>query len=109
MTSAREYKLMKLSNREIDLVEGIGQLRRQKMKGLIGIVVVLAVYWVLRYVGVLSSVEIPIDTFLIFYVALQIGNTYSRFQPEDRYVELLRRYVNSDSEAITSLAERKKQ
>jgi len=109
MTSAREDEIVKLSSRELKLVEGMGRLHQQKMKGLVGIVIVLAVYWVLRYVGVLSSVEIPIDTLLIVYAAIQIGNSYSVFQPEDRYVELLRRYVNSDSEAITALAERNKQ
>lgn len=98
---------MKLSNRELDLVEGIGQLQKQKIKGLVGVVVVLVAYWILRFAGVLQNVDIPFDSLLIIYLAIHIGNTFTNLRAEDRYVELLRRYVNNDADTLSNLAERK--
>lgn len=98
---------MKLSNRELDVVESIGRVQEQKKTGLIVLVVVLAVYWVLRYTGVLQSVEIPFDSLLVFYLAIQIGNTFGYVRIEDRSVELLRRYVNNDADTLAALSKRK--
>ncbi len=44
---------MKLTDGELKLVANIDQLRKQKIKGLIGVTVVLVVYWILRYVELL--------------------------------------------------------
>ncbi len=98
---------MKLTNRELDLVENIDQLQKQKLKGLVGVVVVLVIYWILRYVGVLREFDIPFDSLMIFYVALHVGNTFSNIRSEDRYVELLRRYVHNDAETIAAISARK--
>lgn len=97
---------MKLSNRELDVVESIDHLQEQKKKGLIGVVIVLAVYWALRYTGVLQSVDVPLDSLLFFYLVIHVGNTFTNLRIEDRYVELLRRYVNNDADALAALATR---
>ena len=98
---------MKLTNRELDLVEGIGRIQKGKIMELIVIVVGLAVYWTLRYFGVLENVEIPVDSLLFIYLIISGSGAFSNLRTEDRYVELLRRYVNNDAETITALAERK--
>ncbi|MCP5091072.1 MAG: hypothetical protein GY949_09140 [Gammaproteobacteria bacterium] len=97
---------MKLSNRELNLVAGIDHLQRQKIKGLIGVLIVLAVYLVLRYVDVLEAFDIPFDSLMLLYAAFHVGNTFSKISIEDRYVELLRRYVNDDADAISALSDR---
>ena len=99
---------MKLSNRELDLVEGIGQIQKQKITGLIGVLVVLAAYLILRLVGVLQAFDIPFDSLLFAYFLIHVGSTFSNVRAEDRYVELLRRYVNDDADALSALAERNK-
>ena len=98
---------MELTNSELKLVENIAQLRRQKIKGLVGVAIVLVIYWVLRYAGVLREVDIPFDSLLIIYLAFLVGDTFSNVRAESRYVELLRRYVNNDADTIITLSERK--
>ncbi len=98
---------MKLTNRELELVENIDHLQRQKIKGLIGVIVVLFAYWLLRYAGVLNALDVPIDSLLVFYVAFIVGNTFANLRTADRHVELLRRYVNNDAVALAALSERK--
>ncbi len=98
---------MKLTNRELDLVESIGEIQKGKIVELILIVVGLAVYWALRYFGVLENVEVPVDSLLFIYLIISGSGVFSNVRTEDRYVELLRRYVNNDAETITALAERK--
>ena len=100
---------MKLSKRELDLLANIGRNQKQKVKGLIGAVIALASYFVLRYLGVLDGIDIPFDSLMFVYIAFHIGYTFSGIRPEDRYVELLRRYVNNDAEAVSALSERKLQ
>lgn len=97
---------MKLTNRELDLVKSIDHLQRQKIRGLVGLVIVLVVYWILRYVGVLRELDVPFDSLLMFYLAFHVVGAFSNIHREDRIVELLRRYVNDDSEAIVAMAER---
>ncbi len=98
---------MKLSRREIDLVANISQLHKRKIKGLVGILIVLAIYWALRYAGVLHVIDIPFDSLMLLVVAYYIGSTFSRIRPEDRYLELLRKYVDNDADAMVALSERK--
>ena len=98
---------MKLTNSELKLVENIDQLRKQKIKGLVGVTIVLAVYWILRYAGVLREIDIQFDSLLIICLAFLVGDTFFNTRAESRYVELLRRYVNNDADAIAALSERK--
>lgn len=98
---------MKLTNSELKLVKNIDQIRKQKIKRLVGVAAVLVVYWVLRYVDVLRVVEIPVDSLLIIYLAILAGEAFSNVRPESRYVELLRRYVNNDADTIEALSKRK--
>ncbi len=98
---------MKLTNSELKLVRNLDQLRKQKIKGLAGVAIVLVLYWVLRYAGVLREVDVPLDSLLFFYIAFLAGDTFSNLRPESRHLELLRRYVNNDAETITALSERK--
>ncbi len=98
---------MKLTNSELKLVKNIGQLRKQKIKGLVSVAIVLVVYWVLRYSGVLREVDIPLDSLLFIYLCFLIGDTFSNIRAESRYAELLRRYVNNDADTITALSESK--
>jgi hypothetical protein len=98
---------VKLTNRELDLVENIDHLQRQKIKGLIGVIVVLFAYWLLRYAGVLNTIDVPFDSLLFIYVAFIVGNTFANLRSEDRHVELLRRYVNHDAVTLAALSERK--
>ena len=98
---------MKLTNRELDLIENIGRIKRGKIVELVLIVVGLAAYWALRYFGILENVEIPVDSLLFIYLIISGSGAFTNVRTEDRYVELLRRYVNNDAETITALAERK--
>lgn len=98
---------MKLTNRELKLVRDLDYLRDQKIKGLVGVAIVLVLYWVLRYAGVLREVDIPFDSLLIVYLAFLAGDAFSNFRAESRYLELLRRYVNNDAETIMALSERR--
>jgi hypothetical protein len=67
---------------------------------------VLIIYWVLRYAGVLREIVIPFDSLLFIYFGFLVGDTFSNLRTENRYVELLRRYVNNDADTITALSER---
>ncbi len=98
---------MKLTNSKLKLVENIDQFRKQKVKGLVGVAIVLVVYWILRYAGILREVEIPVDSLLILYLAILAGDAFSNVRQESRYVELLRRYVNNDANTITAPSQRK--
>ena len=98
---------MKLTNRELDLFEGIGKIRKGKIMELIVLVIGLAVYWLLRYLEVLDRVEIAVDSLLVIYLVIIGSGVFSNVRTEDRYVELLRRYANNDADTITALAERK--
>lgn len=98
---------MKLSNREFNLVENIERLRKRKFEGLVGVVIILLAYWALRYAGVLTAVDVPFDSLLIFYVAFIVGGGFANLRTEDRHVGLLRRYVNNDADTLAALSERK--
>ena len=98
---------MKLSNRELVLVENIDHLQKRKVRGLLGVVVVLLVYWLLRYAGVLTAIDVPFDSLLVFYVAFVVGGGFANLRTEDRHVELLRRYVNNDADTLAARSERK--
>ncbi len=98
---------VKLTNRELDLIENIGEIQKGKIVELVLLVVLLAVYWALRYFGVLENVEIPIDTLLVIYLVIRWSGVFTNVRTEDRYVELLSRYVNNDADTIAALAERK--
>ena len=97
---------MKLTSRELKLVKNLDRPRKQKIKGLVGVAIVLIIYWVLRYAGVLGQVDIPFDSLLIIYFGFLVGDTFSNLRTESRYVELLRRYVNNDADTLTALSER---
>jgi hypothetical protein len=99
---------MNLSNSELKLVEDLDQIRKRKIKGLAAVAIVLVVYWILRYVGVLESVDIPVDSLLIIYFGFLVGDTFSNLRSESRYAELLRRYVNNDPDTLLVLSERNK-
>lgn len=98
---------MKLTNRELDLIEGIGKIRKGKIMELVVLVIGLAVYWLLRYFGVLDRVQIDVDSLLVIYLVIIGSGVFSNVRTEDRYVELLSRYVNNDADTIAALAERK--
>ena len=98
---------MKLTNRELDLLRSLDNRQRKKIIGLISVVIVLLLYWALRYFDVLRDVEISLDSLLIVYLAFNVGATFGNVTTDDRNVELLRRYVNNDAQAIADLAERK--
>ena len=98
---------MKLTNNELKLVKSLDQPRKQKIRNLVGVTIVLVVYWVLRYAGVLSAVDVPIDSLLVVYVAFLAGDAFSNFRAESRYLELLRRYVDNDAETIAALSDGK--
>ena len=102
----RLEKCVKLTNRELDLVKNIDHLQRRKIRGLVGVVVVLLAYWLLRYAGILAAIDIPFDSLLIFYVAFLVGSGFGNLRTEDRHVELLRRYVNNDADTLAALSER---
>lgn len=99
---------MKLSNSELKLVENIDHLQKRKIQGLIGVVVVLLAYWLLRYAGVLKAIDVPFDSLMIFYVAFIFGGGFANLRAEDRHAELLRRYVNNDADTLAALSEMKK-
>jgi purine-cytosine permease-like protein len=98
---------MKLSGRELKLIEELDLYRKQKIQGLLAVVVVVIAYWGLRYAGVLGRVEVPIDSLLILYVVFLASDAFSNVRRESRYVDLLRRYVNNDAETIEALSERR--
>ena len=98
---------MKLTKNELKLVKSLDQPRKQKIRNLVGVTIVLVVYWVLRYAGVLSAVDVPFDSLLVVYVALLAGDAFSNLRAESRYLELLRRYVNNDAETIAALSDGK--
>lgn len=97
---------MKLTNRELDLIESMDSVKSPKIKGLVALGIVVAAYWILRYAGMLDGFQISFDSLLMFYLVVHVGNTFSDMRSEDRYVELLRRYVNNDADTITALSER---
>ncbi len=97
---------VKLTNRELDLIESMDSVKSPKIKGLVALGIVVAAYWILRYAGMLDGFQISFDSLLMFYLVVHVGNTFSDMRSEDRYVELLRRYVNNDADTITALSER---
>ncbi len=54
----------------------------------------------------LTAIDVPFESLLIFYVAFIVGGGFANLRTEDRHVELLRRYVNNDAETLAALSQR---
>ncbi len=94
---------MDLSCREIEVIRSIRTRRQRRIKDLLGMAGIAAVYLALRWAGILGPIEIPLE-WALFYLFIGIAiNAFSKNRTDDQYAELLQRYVNNDSEALEGL------
>ena len=96
---------MKLTNRELALIAKIDHRRNERRIGIWFFLGTLVVYLGLRVFGVVSNVEVPLDWLIIAYAVNYPLIAYSAIRTtEEGAVDLLRRYIHTDAEAITQMA-----
>jgi len=98
---------MKLTNRELALIAKIGHRRNERRIGIWVFLGTLVVYLGLRVFGVVSNVEVSLDWLIIAYAVNYPLIAYSGYfrTTEEGAVDLLQRYIHTDAEAITQMAD----
>ena len=96
---------MKLSDREIETISNIPKSRRDRKLGAwFGIAMALAIIVAVQYFDFDHGSVAPLIGALLGFSAAEVTGAYFRVRPEDRLIDLLQRYVNSDPEALRQIS-----
>jgi hypothetical protein len=90
-------KVVKLSKSEINLIVDIEKSKRQRKLGAWVSLILIPISWM--WVRDISG-------FLSAAVIVHLIHVYIGVRPDDKLMDLLQRYVNSDAEAIQQLSEK---
>ncbi len=96
---------MQLSNRELKLVQSMRRHRKNKHVRLVTVLALFLVYVLLRFSGILEDVEVSVDFVVYMSLLLQLPEISSIPTPDERYLDLLRRYIDNDAQTIEALAQ----
>lgn len=95
---------MKLTNREVEIVSSYSKVKNHRKFGAwLGLAAVVAFWIGQNYYERLDSLGPAIAVFLGISAA-ELASLYFRVRPEDKMVDLLQRYINSDAEALAQLS-----
>lgn len=98
---------MKLSNREIEMISDISKARRHRRIGaLLGFATALILFVGVQYFDSASESLVAIIAILLGFSAAELPSVYLKVRTEDKLIDLLRRYIDSDPEAIKQLSSR---
>ena len=92
---------MKLSDREIEMISNVPKHRRsRKLNACLGLATALCVVIAVEYFEFYRGSLGPIAAIFLGFAVGEVARAYFRVRPEDKLIDLLLRYVNSDPEAL---------
>jgi hypothetical protein len=92
---------MKLSDREIEMISNIPKNRRDRKLGAwLGLATALAAFVAVQYFDFHHESLGPVFAILLGFSTGEVARAHFRVRPEDKLIDLLQRYVNSDPEAV---------
>ena len=96
---------MNLSNREIEMISDISKARRHRRIGAwLGLATALIVFVGTQYFDFGRESLGPIVGIFLGLAVAELSSAYFGIRSEDKLVDLLQRYINSDPEAIEQLS-----
>ena len=98
---------MKLTDREVEIFLNYSKVQRGRRIGAwLGLVVAFCAYILVSYFDFhLDSLGMVFGIFLGISI-VELTTQYFRVRPEDKLINLLQRFINSDPEALRQVLER---
>jgi len=97
---------MKLTDREVEIVSSYSTVKnRRKIGAWLGLATVVA-FWIGQYYFDRLDSLGPVIAVFLGISAAELASLYFRVRPEDKMVDLLQRYINSDAEALAQFSSR---
>ena len=100
-----QEEIVKLSKREIELITHIEKSRRIRKTGALLAFLGLPFIWYgLPLIGTDPIVVTQTTAVLLGFLVTNLIFSFSNVRPDDKLIDVLQRYVNSDAEAIRQLS-----
>ena len=92
-------KVVKLSKKEMEVITDIEKSRRQRKLGAwIGLLLIPNAW----------KMDVPMSGIISAVVIVHLIHVYIGIRPDDKLIDLLQRYINSDVEAVRQLSDKPK-
>jgi len=97
---------LKLTDREVEIISSYSTIKkRRKIGAWLGLATAVA-FWIGQYYFDRLDALGPVIAVFLGISAAELASLYFGVRPEDKMVDLLQRYINSDAEAIAQFSSR---